>query len=147
MPGFPVLHNHLEFAQTHVSWVSDAIQLSHPLSPLLLLPSIFTKHQGLFLWVSSWRQVAKVLEFQLKRQSFQWIFRTDYLSVQSLSCVQLSATPWTAARQASLTITNSRSSFRLTSIESVMPSPISSSVVPFSSCPQSLPASESLPMS
>ena len=39
-PGFPALHYLLEFAQTHVHWVNDAIQLSHPLS-LLLLPSIF----------------------------------------------------------------------------------------------------------
>ena len=49
--------------------------------------------------------------------------------------------------QASLSITNSQSSLKLTSIESVMPSAISSSVAPFSSCPQSLPASESFPMS
>ena len=70
-------------------------------------------------------------------------------SVQSLSRVRLFATPWIAARQASLSITNSRSSPRLPSIESVMPSShlISSSVVPFSPCPQSLPASESFPMS
>ena len=40
-PGFPVLHHHLELVQTHVHWVSDAIQPSHPLSSLLLLPSIF----------------------------------------------------------------------------------------------------------
>ena len=40
-PGFPVLHYLLEFAQTHVHWISDAIQPSHPLHPLLLLPSIF----------------------------------------------------------------------------------------------------------
>ena len=46
----------------------------------------------------------------------------QFNSVQSLSCVRLFATPWIAARQASLSITNSRSSFRLTSIESVMPS-------------------------
>ena len=71
----------------------------------------------------------------------------QFSSVQSLSHVQLFATPWIAAQQASLSITISRSSFRLTSIESVMPSSISSSVIPFSSCPQSLPASESFPMS
>ena len=64
-------------------------------------------------------------------------------SVQLFSCVRLFATPWIAAYQASLSITNSRSSLRLKSIESVMPSNISSSVVPFSSCPQSLPASGS----
>ena len=70
-----------------------------------------------------------------------------FSSVQSLSHVRLFATPWTAARQASLSITNSRSSLKLTSIELVMHPAISSSVVPFSSCPQSLPASKSFPMS
>ena len=59
----------------------------------------------------------------------------QFSSVQSLSCVWLFETPWIAARQASLSITISRSSLRLTSIESVMPSSISSSVVPFSSAP------------
>ena len=68
-------------------------------------------------------------------------------SVQSLSHAQLFATPFTAARQESLSITNSRSLHKLMSIESVMPSTISSSIVPFSSCPQSLPASEFFPMS
>ena len=68
-------------------------------------------------------------------------------SVQLLSRFRSFATPLIAARQASLSITNSQSSHKLMSIESVMPSSISSSVVPFSSCPQSLPASGSLPMS
>ena len=68
-------------------------------------------------------------------------------SVQSLSRVWLFATPWIAACQASLSITNSWSSLSLTSIESVMPSSHLILVVPFSSCPQSLPASESFPMS
>ena len=72
---------------------------------------------------------------------------TKFSSVQSLSHVQLFATPWIAACQASLSITNFRSLPKLMSIELVMPSAISSSVVPFSSCPQSLPASESFPMS
>ena len=71
----------------------------------------------------------------------------QFSSVQSLSHVWLFATPWIEACQASLSITNSRSSLRLTSIESVMPSNLSSSVVPFSSCPQSFPASGSFPMS
>ena len=78
MPGFPVQHQLPELTQIHVHWVSDAIQLSHPLlppSPALKLP----QHQGLFKWVSSSHQVAKVLEFQLQHQSFQWIFRTDFL--------------------------------------------------------------------
>ena len=67
-------------------------------------------------------------------------------SVQSLSHIQLFVTPWCAARQASLSITNSWSLLKLMSIESKMPA-ISSSVVPFSSCPQFLIASESFPMS
>ena len=65
--------------QTHVHWVRDAIQLSHPL--LFPSPQTFklSQHQGLFKWVSSSHQVAKGLEFQLQHQSFQWIFRTDFL--------------------------------------------------------------------
>ena len=68
-------------------------------------------------------------------------------SVQSLSHIQLFETLWTAAHQASLSITSSRSLLRLMSIESVTPSTISSSVVPFSSCLQSFPASGSFPVS
>ena len=68
-------------------------------------------------------------------------------SVQSLSHVRLSATPWTAACQASLSITNSRSLLKLMSITLVMPSTTSSSVGPFSSCLQSFPASGSFQMS
>ena len=71
----------------------------------------------------------------------------QFSSVQLLSLVQLFVTPWLAAHQASLSITNSWSSLRLTSIEAMMPSSHLNSVVPFSSCPQSLPASESFPMS
>ena len=71
-----------------------------------------------------------------------------FSSVQSLSPVWLFETPWTAARQASLSITNSRSLLQPMSIKSVTcPPAISSSVVPFSSCPQSLLASGSFPMS
>ena len=78
-PGFPVLHQLPEFTQTHVHWVGDAIQPTHPLS--LPSPPTFSlsQHQGLFQWVSSSHQVAKELEFQLQHQSFQWIFRTDFL--------------------------------------------------------------------
>ena len=71
-----------------------------------------------------------------------------FSSVQSLSHIRPFATPWTAARHASLSITNSWSSPKPMSIESVWCHPvISSSVVPFFSCPQSLPASKSFPMS
>ena len=74
-------------------------------------------------------------------------FRSQFSSVQSLSRVRLFATPWIAARQPSLSITNSRSSLRLTSIESVMPSSHLILCLPFSSCPQFFLASESFPMS
>ena len=70
----------------------------------------------------------------------------QFSSVQSLSCVQFFATPWTAARQASLPITNSQSLLKLVSIESVMPSNRLSLRRPFSSRPQSLPASGSFQM-
>ena len=64
-PGLPVHHQLLEFTQTHIHWVSDAIQPSHPLSspsPPAPNPS---QHQSLFQWVNSSHEVAKVLEFQL----------------------------------------------------------------------------------
>ena len=79
MPGLPVHYQLPEFTQTHIHRVSDAIQPSHPLlspSPPAPNPS---QHQGLFKWVSSSQQVAKVLEFQLQHQSFQWTPRTDLL--------------------------------------------------------------------
>ena len=77
--GFPVLHQLLELAQTHVHWVGDAIQSIHPLS--FPFPPAFnlSHHQGLFQGVSSLHQVAKVLELHLQHQSFQWIFRTNFL--------------------------------------------------------------------
>ena len=113
-PGFPVLHYPPEFAQTHVHWVSDTIQ-----------------HLVLYHAFSSWPQFFPALgSFPMSRlfasggksigvsvsASFQ------FSSVQSLSRVRLFATPWTAARQASLSVTNSRSSPKPVSIKSVMPS-------------------------
>ena len=76
---FSVHHQLLELTQTHVHRVSRAIQPSHPL--LSPSPPVFSlsQHQGLFQWAGSSHQVAKVLEFQLQHQSFQWIFRTDFL--------------------------------------------------------------------
>ena len=77
-----------------------------------------------------------------------WTLAYQYFSsVQSLSRVQLFVIPWITARQASLSITISRSSPKLTSIESMTPSSHLILCCPFSSCPQSLPASESFPMS
>ena len=86
-PGLPVHCQLLEFTQTHLHWVGDAIQLSH----LLLSPSPsalnISQHQGLFKWISSSHKVAKVLEFQLQHQSFQGTpkglisFRMDWLDL------------------------------------------------------------------
>ena len=78
-PGFPVHHQLQEFTQTHVHWVGDAIQPSHPL--LAPFPPAFnlSQHRGLFQWVSSSHHVAKVLEFQLQHQSFQGTLKTDFL--------------------------------------------------------------------
>ena len=75
--GFPVHHQLLEFTQTHVHRVGDAIQSSHPLSSPSLPAFNLSQHQGLFKWVSSSHQVAKVLEFQLQHQSYQRTPRTD----------------------------------------------------------------------
>ena len=76
MPGLPVHHQLPEFTQTHVDLVGDAIQPSHPLlSPFPPAPNP-SEHQGLFQWVNSSHEVAKVLEFQPQHQSFQWTPRT-----------------------------------------------------------------------
>ena len=77
--SFPVLHHIPEFAQIHVHWVSDAIQLSHPLSSTSPPAFNFSQHQALFQWVSSSHQVTKILELHLQHQSFWWIFRADFL--------------------------------------------------------------------
>jgi len=79
MLGLPVSHQLPEFTQTHAHWIGDAIQPSHPLSSRSPPTFNLSQHQGLFKWVSPLDQVAKVLEFQLQHQSFQWIFRTDFL--------------------------------------------------------------------
>ena len=95
MAGFPVVHYFPEITQTHVHWVSDAIQPSHPLSSPSPPGLNLFQHQGLFQWVSFLRHMVKVLELQ--HQSFQWIFRVDFLiSLQSkrLSRVFSSTTVW-----------------------------------------------------
>ena len=78
-PNFPVHHQLQELAQTHVHWVNEAIQPSHPLLSPSPLAFNLSQNQGLFKWVSSFYQVAKGLEFQLQHQSVPWIFRTDFL--------------------------------------------------------------------
>ena len=85
-PGFPVHHQLPEFTQTHAPWVGDAIQPSHPPSspsPPAHNPS---QHQGLFQWINSSHEVAKLLEFQLQHQSFHehpglTSFRMDWLDL------------------------------------------------------------------
>ena len=78
-PGLPIHHQLPEFNQTHVHWVSDAIQPSHPLLSPSPPPPNPSQHQSLFQWVNSSHEVAKVLEFQLYRQSFQRNPRADLL--------------------------------------------------------------------
>ena len=78
-PGFPVLHHLPKFAQTQIHWVDEAIQPSCLLPPPSLPDLNISQHQGLFQWVDSSHQVAKVLELQLQRLSFQWRFRIDSL--------------------------------------------------------------------
>ena len=126
-PSLPVHHQLLEFTQTHVHRVGDAIQPSHLLSspspPAFNLSQlrVFSNESVLIRW---------------PRKGMD----THISSVQSLNHIQLLATPWTAAHQASLSITNSRSLLKLMSIESVMSSNHLILCLPFSCCPQSFPA-------
>ena len=78
-PGLPVHHQLLESTQTHVHWVGDAIQPSHPLSSPSPPALSLSQHQDLFESVSPSHRVAKVLEFQLQYQSYQWTPRIDLL--------------------------------------------------------------------
>ena len=85
-PGLLVHHQLLEITQTHVHQVSDAVQPSHPLSSPSFPTFNLSQYHGLFQWVSSSHQVAKVLEFQLQHQSFQECpglipFRMDWLDL------------------------------------------------------------------
>ena len=89
-PGLPVHHQPLGLTQTHVHWVGDAIKPSHLLSSPSPPNFNLSQHQGLFKWVSSLHQVAKVFEFQLQHQflpmniqdwfSLGW---TSWISLQS----------------------------------------------------------------
>ena len=75
----PYHHQLLEFTQTHVHWGGDAIQASHPLPSPSCPAFTLSQHQGLFKWVNSLHQVAKLLEFQLQHRSFPWTLRTELL--------------------------------------------------------------------
>ena len=85
-PGLPVYRQLPEFTQTHVHWVGDAIQPSHPLSSPSPPALNLSQYQGLFKWVSSSHQVAKLLEFQFQHQSSNEhpgliSFRIDWLDL------------------------------------------------------------------
>ena len=86
LPGLPVHHQLVDSTQIHVHWVGDAIQPSHPLSSPSLPALNLSQHQGLFKWVSSLHQVAKVLDFSLSispssEHSGLISFRMDWLDL------------------------------------------------------------------
>ena len=88
-PGLPIHHQLLESTQTHVHWVNDAIQQPYPLSSPSPPALNLSQHQGLFKWISSLYQVAKVLEFQasasvLPMNTQDWsLGQTGWISLQS----------------------------------------------------------------
>ena len=94
MPGLPVHHQLPEFTQTHVHWVSDAIQPSYPLS--FPSPPTFnlSQHQGLFNWVSSEHQVAKVVEFQFLISLWLWRFNEIWQSLSLSSKFNVLTMHW-----------------------------------------------------
>ena len=79
IPVSSVLFCLLKFPQIHIHWVYDVMQASHPLSSPSLPALNFSQHQGLFQWIGSSHQTVKALELQLQHQSYQWIFRVDFL--------------------------------------------------------------------
>ena len=81
-----------EACLTHIHRVSDAIQPSHPLLSPSLPAFNLSQHLGLFKWVSSLYQVAKVLEFQLQHQSFQWISGLIFFRMDRLDLVAVQGT-------------------------------------------------------
>ena len=99
-PGLPVHHQLPEFTQTHVHWVSDAIQPSHPLSSPSPPTFNLSRHQGLFKWVSSSHQVAKVLEFSaltsvvpMNTQNWSPLGWTGWISCSPRDSQESSLTP------------------------------------------------------
>ena len=107
-PGLPVHHQLPEFTQTHIHWIGDAIQPSHPLLSPFPPALNLSPHQSLFKWVTSYHQVAKVLEFQLQDQSFQWTLQHHSSKASILHCsaffiVQLSHPYMTTGKTIALT--------------------------------------------
>ena len=97
-PRTPVHHQFPESTQTHVHWVNDAIQPSHPLSSPSPPALNISQHKGLYQWVSSLHQVTKVLESQLQHQSFQWTpglmsFRMDWVDLVAVQGTLKSLSP------------------------------------------------------
>ena len=86
MPGLPVHHQLPEHVQTHVHWVGDPIQPSHPLSSPSPPAFNLSQHQGIFQWVSSWNQVPKYWRFSFSinpsnEYSGLISFRTDWFDL------------------------------------------------------------------
>ena len=156
MPGFCVLHHLPEFAQTHIYWVNDAIQLSHPVSPPSSPALNLSQHQGLFQWVGIRWPKYWSFSFSIspsKGYSELISFRIDWFDLLAISSVQFSRSvvsdslrPHESqhARPPCPSQTPGVHSDSRPSSQWCHPA-ISTSVVPFSSCPQSLPASESFP--
>ena len=92
MPGFPVHYQLPEIAQTHVHRVGDAIQPTHPLSSPSPPAFNLSQHQGLFQWVSSSHQVAKVLELQLQHQSISEYSGLIAFRMDGLDCLAVQET-------------------------------------------------------
>ena len=108
--------------QVHFPWRrSKWAKLNVHTSPSLLMPLIRKKHSFVWSFDVCKFKVHKCVTYRVGIDSISFS-HIQFTSVQSLSCVQLFATPWTAARQASLSIANSQSLLRLMSIESAMPS-------------------------
>ena len=81
MPGFPIPHHLLKFAQVHVHCIGDAIQPSHPLSHSSPSALNLSQHQELFQWVMCSHQMTNILELQLQYQSFEWYSRLISLKI------------------------------------------------------------------
>ena len=99
----PVHHQLPEFIQTHANRVSDAIQPSHPLSSPSPPAPDPSQHQSLSQWVNSSHKVAKVLEFQLQHQSFQWT-GLIYFRMNWLNLLAVQGTLWAGIQTQDLTL-------------------------------------------